>query len=40
MRAAIAEGSLASLRAELTERWRVEGDDPPRPDGGTGDTVH
>jgi queuine tRNA-ribosyltransferase len=40
MRAAIAEGSLASLRAELAERWQVEGDGTLRPDGGTGDTVH
>jgi queuine tRNA-ribosyltransferase len=40
MRAAIVDGSLAGLRAELAERWQVEGSGALRPDGGTGDTVH
>jgi queuine tRNA-ribosyltransferase len=40
MRAAIADGSLAALRADLAERWQVEGGGTVRPDGGTGDAVH
>jgi queuine tRNA-ribosyltransferase len=40
IRAAIVDGSLAGLRAEVAERWQVEGSGTLRPDGGTGDTVH
>jgi queuine tRNA-ribosyltransferase len=40
MRAAIADGSLAGLRADLAERWQVEGGGSVWPDGGTGDAVH
>jgi queuine tRNA-ribosyltransferase len=40
IRAAIVEGSLAVLRAELAERWQVESRGTLRPDAGTGGTVH
>jgi queuine tRNA-ribosyltransferase len=40
IRAAIVEGSLAGLRAELAERWQVESRGTLRPDAGTGGTVH